>query len=77
MFTIAVMKILVKVTYGLPEMIHCHKAFILVKSAINTVNCLRLIDCLVFTTIGCSKVGQAWIFHTWQFHAWPVLPIQA
>jgi len=30
-----------------------------------------------FYPIGCSKVGQEWIFHAWQSHAWPMLPIQA
>jgi len=27
---------------------------------------------VVLTTIGCSKVGQEWIFHAWQCQAWPV-----
>jgi len=36
-----------------------------------------MIGCLVYTTISCSKIGQAWVFHAWHSHAWPMLPIEA
>jgi len=42
------------------QMIQYHKALIKMKSVINK---WLMIGCLVFTRIGFSKVGQAWIFH--------------